>query len=342
MNKNFSYTVTLDDEKEGLPLKDYLRKKMNLSSRLITKIKKNKGLLLNNQETPAWILPRSGDVISIKLPEEKSNFEAEDIPIDIAYEDEDILIINKQPFIVVHPTSTHPKGTIANGLMHLIEKEKKKFKIRFVNRLDRDTSGLLIVAKNSNAQNQISKQMKENLVEKRYLALVHGIINNDFGTIAAPIGLPENSGIRRRVMEDGYPSVTHYKVVERYYPDDNKDNNPTNRESLDSRVYSEFTIIQSELSYEERLQPSPYKSQPPGFTLVELTLETGRTHQIRVHLSHIGHCIVGDSLYGIPSNIIERQALHAYNLKFKKPMSNEEVCIQAPLPKDITLAIDKL
>ena len=160
-----------------------------------------------------------------------------------------------------------------------------------------DTSGLLVVAKNSYTQNDYTKQMKENTVEKRYVSIVKGIVNADEGTIDLPIGRPDPDHVRRGVMEDGAPSVTHYKVLDRYN----------------------------------------------GYSLVELLLETGRTHQIRVHMSHIGHPVLGDWLYeGLNPLLIDRQALHAAKLTFTHPMTKERVTFGAPIPEDMKKAIDKL
>ncbi|HML38690.1 MAG TPA: RluA family pseudouridine synthase, partial [Bacillota bacterium] len=174
--------------------------------------------------------------------EEDSHFEPEDIPISVVYEDDDLLIINKQPGYVVHPTKGHPCRTMANGIMNYMIKSGKHFKIRFVNRLDMDTSGLLAIAKNSHCQDDIQRQMYENGVTKKYVAVVHGIIDEEEGTIDLPVDKEEEDKAKRAVVAGGYPSVTHYKVLERF---------------------------------------------EKGYTMVELVLETGRTHQIRVHMSHI-------------------------------------------------------
>lgn len=305
MYKNFKYTVSDNDFKDNLTLKDYLRQKFDFSSRLMTKIKKNNGLYLNNSPAPGWIVPKSGDVITIKLPLERSDFPPQDIPIDVVYEDDDILVINKQPFVVVHPTSSHQEGTIANGIANYMEKNNSFFKIRFINRLDRDTSGLLIIGKNSNAQNKISKQMSNNSITKEYMALVSGIIDQEKGTIDLPIGRPSEIGIKRAVMKEGSRSITHYKVISRF------------QETVKNKS---------------------------GYTLISLKLETGRTHQIRVHLSHIGFPIVGDTLYGSYDDFIDirRQALHSHRLILTHPVTCEKLFLEAPLPEDICDAIKKI
>lgn len=290
----FIHKVTAEDE--GLELKDIMRNHFDFSARLRNKIKREKLVLLNDERTPGWIRPAAGDIIRITLPDEKSNFEPQNIPLYPVFEDDDMLIINKQPGIIVHPTKGHPSGTIANALMHYMEQTNQSFKIRFVNRLDMDTSGLLVIAKNAYCQNDYTRQMKENIVEKRYIAIVKGTLESDSGIIDLPIGRPDPENVRRGVMENGAPSVTHYKVLERFPKRD--------------------------------------------YTLVELLLETGRTHQIRVHMSHIGHPVLGDWLYGGDNvTLIERQALHAARLKFTHPITKKELQLEAPIPDDMMKVI---
>ncbi len=291
----FYHKVTTEDE--GLELREIMREHFDFSARLRNRIKREKLVMVDGISTPGWKKPPVGAEIRITLPDETSGFEPQNIPLDIVYEDDDLMIINKQPGLIVHPTKGHPTGTVANALMYYMEQTGKPFKIRFVNRLDMDTSGLLVVAKNSYTQNDYTKQMKENTVEKRYVAVVKGIVESDEGTIDLPIGRPDPDHVRRGVMEDGAPSVTHYKVLDRYN----------------------------------------------GYSLVELLLETGRTHQIRVHMSHIGHPVLGDWLYeGLNPLLIDRQALHAAKLTFTHPMTKERVTFEAPIPEDMKTAIDKL
>lgn len=293
----FKHIVTQEDE--SLEVREIMRLYFTFSARLRNKIKREKLVYLNGEKTPGWIKVHKNDIIEIKLPEEQSNFEPQPIPLYPVYEDDDIMVINKQPGLIVHPTKGHPTGTVANALMYYMEQTGKPFKIRFVNRLDMDTSGLLVIAKNAFCQNEYTRQMKENLVKKKYLAIVKGIIENDSGIIDLPIGRPDPVDVRRGVMDSGAPSVTHYKVKERF-------------------IKSEYTFI-------------------------ELLLETGRTHQIRVHMSHIGHPILGDRLYGGENVLLmERQALHAAELSFFHPISGKRLTLNAPLPPDINDALDKL
>lgn len=293
----FIHKVTAEDD--GMEVREIIRQYFDFSSRLRNKIKREKLVTLNDTETPGWIRTKPGDVVKITLPDEKSSFEPEDIPVYPVYEDNDILIINKQPGIIVHPTKGYPSGTVANALMHYMEDTGQSFKIRFVNRLDMDTSGLLVIAKNAYCQNHYTSQMKSNTVEKRYISIVKGIVESDRGIIDLPIGRPDPDNVARGVMEGGAPSVTYYTVLERFYG--------------------------------------------KGYTLVELLLETGRTHQIRVHMSHIGHPVLGDWLYGgVNEDLIGRQALHAAKLSFTHPITGKRMTLEAPVPDDMQNAISIL
>lgn len=293
----FIHKITFDEE--GSEVREILRNNFDFSARLRNRIKREKLTMLNGTQTPGWIKVKAGDVISITLPDEKSGFEPQEIPVFPVFEDDDILIIDKQPGIIVHPTRGHPSGTVANALMYYMDKTGQSFKIRFVNRLDMDTSGLLIVAKNAYCQNDFTRQMKENTLEKRYISIVKGILESDTGVIDLPIGRPDPENVKRGVMENGAPSVTHYTVLDRFLR--------------------------------------------TGYTLVEFLLETGRTHQIRVHMSHIGHPVLGDRLYsGENIHLIERQALHAAKLSFTHPITGERLSLEAPMPEDMRLAIEKL
>ena len=309
MKREFTYTVTKEDVTEGLSVKKLMDRNFSFSSRLRAKIKKHRTVYLNGKDVPVYIKPAAGDTITVRLPEEKSWFPPEDIPLEVLYEDEDLLIINKQPYITVHPTNGQPNHTIANAAAKYMIDTGQSFKIRFINRLDMDTSGVLALGKNSFAQDQFVKQAQSGGVHKGYLAVVDHIIEDETGTIDAPIGhLPDD--IRRGVMENGQPSVTHYEVVERFYPKAEDD---------------------------------------IGFTLVRLKLETGRTHQIRVHMAFIGHPVTGDPLYGGSSHLpgtgeflIGRQALHAEILAFDHPATGKPLEIRAPLPEDMRELIQKI
>lgn len=290
----YKYTVTKEDE--GLTINQILRAHYKFSARFKTKMKYQSLVDLNDAPTPGYIKPVAGDIISVRLPAESSNFPPEDIPLNILYEDDDLLIINKQDGIIVHPTHGHPTGTLANGVMKYIMDSGHQFKIRFANRIDMNTTGIVIICKNSNCQDYITKQMHNGSIIKKYIAIVHGIVENDM-TIDLPIGRPSMERVQRGVMlEGGKDAITDVKVLEKF-------NNAT---------------------------------------LIELTIHTGRTHQIRVHMSHIGHPILGDELYGGKQDMIERQALHAYYIEFNHPITHERLIIEADYPDDIKELIENL
>lgn len=296
------YEHTVTEEELGLTINQILRMNYKFSARFRTKMKYQKLIDLNGVQAPGYIKPAAGDVIGIRLPEETSDFEPEDIPLDIIYEDDDLILINKQPGIIVHPTKGHPVHTIANAVMKYMNDSGQSFKVRFANRIDMDTTGIIIVAKNANAQNELSSQMRRNTVVKKYIALVEGDVKEDHFTVDLPIGRPGEVSIRRCVMEEGgKDAVTEVRVLERFSSE----------------------------------QYGPH-------TLLEVTLHTGRTHQIRVHLSHIGHPIAGDELYEGGDGLIRRQALHAYYIEFDHPHTKERVRFEADLPEDIKSAVAAL
>ena len=296
------YEHTVTTEEAGLTINQILRMNYKFSARFRTKMKYQSLVDLNGTPTPGYIKPGVGDVIGVRLPDESSDFEPEDIPLDIIYEDDDLILVNKQPGVIVHPTKGHPHHTIANGVMKYMQDSGQSFKVRFANRIDMDTSGIIIVAKNANAQNELSSQMRRNTVVKKYYALVEGNIEEDHFEIDLPVGRPDQVSIRREVMyEGGKDALSEVSVVERF----------------DSEVYGPHT-------------------------LVEVILHTGRTHQIRVHLTHIGHVITGDILYGGSTQLLQRQALHAYYIEFDHPLTKERVRFRTDLPDDIRNAIDKL
>ena len=289
--------ISYINEDENLTLKEVLLDKLNFSVRSLSKMKRYKTVKVNNQYIKPSDTVKKGDLIEVEIIEDMAEFQPQNLNLDILYDDFDIIMVNKPPFMVVHPTKSHFENTIANGVTDYIIKQKEKVKIRFVNRLDMNTSGLVIVAKNPYAQFVLSSDMKDDKVEKMYIAVVKGIVKEDFGTINEPIYRPTDDSVKRIVHEDGQPSVTHFEVV-------------------------------------ERLKDA---------TVLKLRLETGRTHQIRVHLNHIGHGIIGDELYGhVDENLINRQALHAYSLKFNQPRTREILEFKAPLPKDMEELIEKL
>lgn len=280
---------------EYIKVETILKTDFDISSRLFSKLIRNQGLYLNGVKAHRKDRVKTGDIITIFLEdEEDETIKQSEIPLEIIYEDLDLILINKQPDMVVHPTKNHPYGTISNALSYYFQQNNINKKARFANRLDRDTSGILVIAKNSFAHQQMSKQFIEDTVEKGYIALVDGLVEKEEDTIDLPIEREEEGSIKRIVRPDGKQSITKYKVLERY----------------------------------------------KNTSLLKIKLETGRTHQIRVHLKHIGHPIIGDSLYNSKSNFIERQALHSHRLKFETLRTKEIRDIEAKLPQDIKQVID--
>lgn len=284
------------EEDQGKKVIEIMARKMDLSSRMIRRCKQEKLMRVNGEIRSVNALVLTGDTITIELELETNIFNPEPIPVEVVYEDPDILVVNKPAGLVVHPTKGHPGGTLGNALAWHALKNGENYKIRFVNRLDRDTTGLVIIAKNGFAQQFISDKMQEGAVEKLYLALVHGCPEPDEGTVDAPIQRREPEDIIRQVHEDGKSCVTHYRVL----------------------------------------------GKLKDASLLQLDLETGRTHQIRVHMQYIGHPLVGDPLYGnARENCLERQALHAWKLSFETPRRGA-VCLKAPLPEDLKHCIGAL
>lgn len=296
MENSLIYTVEEDYEK--LKIREYLKQYQNLSSRLLKSAARERRVKVNGEVVRMNYLVQKGDKIEVNINKvETQNIEPEKMDIDVVYEDIDIIVLNKRPGMVVHPTRSHQTGTLSNGLRYYFKETGQKCIVRLVNRLDMDTSGLVIVAKNQFSHMALSREMQENNVEKCYMAICHGNINNKQGTIDELIGRPTLESIKREVMEEGQKSITHYKVMERFDEAD----------------------------------------------LVELRLETGRTHQIRVHLSHLGHPIYGDVLYGVEEReFIDRQALHAYKLVFPHPKTGEKISLKCDIPADMKELLEKL
>ena len=241
-----------------------------------------------------------GDVVTIE-PEKpkKIDLVPENIPLDIVYEDDDVIVVNKPQGMVVHPAPGHPDHTLVNALLYHspLSTINGEFRPGIVHRIDKDTSGLLMVAKNDMAHRSLAAQLKAKTNEREYVALVHGVIKEDWGTIDAPLGRSPKDRKKQAVVADGRHAVTHFKVLKRYQ----------------------------------------------HYTLVSCRLETGRTHQIRVHMKYIGHPLAGDPLYGprktLPGN---GQYLHARLLGFKHPRTGKQLTFTAPLPSYFQKMLDKL
>lgn len=281
-------------ENTDLNVMDYLSS-LDISSRLLRKLYKNKRIYLNDSPYRKGLDAEKGDSIYFILEDEKPDASPEDIDLDIIYEDYDLLIINKAPFMVVHPTKSHQSGTISNAIAYYFNKSNIKKKIRFVNRLDMNTSGVLIVAKNPFAHQQLALQFEKNLVKKKYKTIVDGLLVKEKDVLNMPIGREEERSIKKAVSENGQSAITKYSVIERL----------------------------------------------KKMTLLDVEIPTGRSHQIRVHLSHIGHPIIGDSLYGSESSLIDRQALHSYYIGLKHPRSKAPIEFIADLPDDMKSIVEQ-
>ena len=285
--------ITYTIEENNKTIKQILKERLFISDRLLTFLKKNSLILYNNDKiTNLNILARLNSTVTVDLNFEEDNNNIVPIKMDlkIIYEDEALLIIDKPAGIPVHPSILHYTNSLSNGVKYYFDSINLKKKIRPVNRLDRNTSGIVIFAKNQYIQECLIHQMQTKEFKKTYLAVVEGHLKKLNGTIDAPITRKENSIIERCVAENGEKSITHYKVLKQNF----------------------------EKSYD----------------IVECLLETGRTHQIRVHLSYIGHPLIGDTLYGNNSKYISRQALHAYKVEFIHPITNKLTQFTSDLPKD--------
>jgi len=262
-----------------------LNNQFRISTRLRTKLIKNRFIMKNGIICDSREDVKIGDIITINFDyeEESENIVPTQIELDIVYEDEWLLVVNKSVGIPVHPSILHYENSLSNGIKYYYNSIGLKKKIRPVNRLDKNTSGLVVFAKCEYIQERLIEQMQNGVFKKEYLALVSGKLENKKGTINLPIARKPGSIIERCIDENGKTSITHYDVLKEF----------------------------------------------EDYSLVKCRLETGRTHQIRVHFSAIGHPLLGDEIYGETSNLIDRQALHCYYLEFIHPVTNDKkVCIK--------------
>lgn len=258
-------------------------------------------VLVNGKVVKAKYAVKAGDEITYHLPEEEVlEILAEDIPLEIIYEDQDVAVVNKPQGMVVHPSAGHTSGTLVNALMHHIKDLSSingVVRPGIVHRIDKDTSGLLMIAKNDNAHRSLAAELKDKKSLRQYLAIVHGNLPNDRGVIEAPIGRSDKDRKKQAVIAGGRDALTRFKVLERF----------------------------------------------GHYTLVELTLETGRTHQIRVHMAYIGHPVAGDPLYGPKKSLKGNgQFLHAATLGFTHPTTKEEMVFSVEVPEIFEKTLDNL
>lgn len=294
------------NEEDKLRLDSYIAKKdESLSRSMIQKLLEENKITVNGNVVKASYKVQVGDRIQIEIePPKEVKLEAQDIPIDIIYEDDDIIVVNKPKGLVVHPANGNPDGTLVNAIMAICKDSLSgiggELRPGIVHRLDKDTSGLLIVAKNDKAHINMSEQIKDRKVKKTYIALVRGTITENEATINMPIGRSTKDRKKMAITKSGKEAITHFKVLNRY------------------------------------------TTSKASYTLLEIKIDTGRTHQIRVHMAEIGHPVVGDMVYSNGKNEfgVVGQCLHAKKLEFCHPITGKEMSFEAPLPEYFENIID--
>lgn len=294
MNRTIDYRI--DEENAGLRVEQFLRRK-GYSGQNLTEIKRMpKSILVNGIHYYMKQLLKEGDHLRVCICETKCSEKIPPVQIslDIVYEDEDIIVINKPAGMPIHPSLNNYKNSMANALAWYYKEQGKPFIFRCCNRLDRDTSGLTIVSKHLVSSNILSNMTKRHEVHREYLAIVRGHITPASGKVTAPLARKEGTIIERTVdWEHGEEAITHYQVVK----------------------------------------------EANGHSLVSLCLETGRTHQIRIHMKHLGHPLIGDYLYNPDMEYMTRQALHSHHMEFMHPITGEHMSFTAPLPPDMAAVL---
>ena len=284
-------TYVIDRAFSGKSVEQYLRGEKGFSSGLLRRLKlQPDGLLRNGGHIRTVDILETGDCLTIHIPDDNSPILPADLPVRIAYEDEDVIVLNKPPFMPVHPTRNHQGDTLANALAGALIRREQTAAFRAVNRLDRDTSGLVVAGLNTYAACRLTGH-----VDKTYYAVVHGELHGT-GTICLPIYRPDPLLIRRAVGLTGEHAVTHWHAV----------------------------------------------AGTKELTLLRIRLETGRTHQIRVHFSHLGYPLAGDTMYGEADGLLNRQALHCKTVSFTSPVSEKAVTVDSEFPQDMQAVIEGL
>ena len=293
MQRTITYQIT--KEAEGLKIEQFLRRR-GYSRRDMTDFKKDPGCVTVNGIFRRFNERlRCDDVLTVRIVEQEwSDIQAVDLPLDILYEDEDLIAVNKPAGMPTHPSIRNYDNSLANALTGYYRAKNEPFVFRCCNRLDRDTSGVTIVAKHAVCSGMLSEMGTRRELHREYLAIVRGTPSPLQGTIDAPLGRKPGSIIERMVdYEHGEKAITHYQVLK----------------------------------------------QENGCSLVSLILETGRTHQIRIHMKHLGYPLIGDYLYNPDMELIGRQALHAYQMRFRHPITGQSMCFTAPMPEDMSRII---
>ena len=299
-------TIIVDGE--PMRLDAYISNKdSDLSRTTVKRLLEEEKIMVNGKIQKASYKVNINDKIEIEIePPKEIELKAQNIPIEIIYEDKDIIVVNKPKGLVVHPANGNPDGTLVNAIMAICKDSLSgiggEIRPGIVHRLDKDTSGLLIVAKNDLAHVNMSEQIKNREVKKTYIALVRGIVPDDEATIKMPIGRSTKDRKKMAVVRNGKEAITHFKVLARYTTDNG------------------------------------------SYTLLQIKIDTGRTHQIRVHMSEIGYPVIGDTTYSNGKNEfgIEGQCLHAKRLEFKHPITKKEMKLEAPLPEYFQKILDTL
>lgn len=295
MNRTIEYMIKKEDDR--LRIEQFLKRR-GYSSKNLTAIKRMpKSVLVNGEHFYMRQELHEGDHLAIVISETECSEKVPptEIPLNIVYEDEDIIVINKPAGMPIHPSLNNYTNSMANALAYYYEQQGKPFIFRCCNRLDKDTSGLTVVAKHLISGNILSSMVKERKFHRQYLAIVRGSVTPSSGTINAPLGRKEGTIIERTVdWEHGETAITHYHVVE----------------------------------------------EKNGHSLVSLKLETGRTHQIRIHMKHLGFPLIGDYLYNPDMEHMNRQALHSHNIAFTHPITGEAMEFIAPLPEDMQKVLE--
>ncbi len=287
-------TYPVQNEHQGLTVEEYLKRVLQYSGRKLQKLTRHKGILLNKKTVFLQKKVKTGDILSVLIQEDLSyGVLPEEGIVDILYEDAHIIVLNKPAKMLVHPAGQTTHGTLANYLAYYFHQKREIFTIRPLHRLDRDTSGCVVFAKDSQTQSLLEQQLQQGSLKRLYYALVEGHVEPQEETIDLPLGVHPKMPNRRIVSQEGERAVTHYRTI-----------------SMD-KITSMDKI-----------------------SLLELNLETGRTHQIRVHLAYIGHPVLGDTMYGRRSPLISRQALHAHTIMFTHPHTGAPITVSAPVSED--------
>lgn len=283
---------------EEIRLDQFLTEKLDISRSQITKQIKNKNVTVSGKYVKPGYILKVDDIIDVNFEREETKIKPEKMDLDIVYEDDDVIVVNKANGVVVHPAAGNKNGTLVNGLMYHTSLSDLNGEVRpgIVHRIDAYTTGLLMIAKNNRAHEVLAKELREKKTNRKYVALVWGVIKNDSGTIDAPIGRSLKDRKKMAVTSNGKKAVTHFKVLKRY----------------------------------------------KNATMIELKLETGRTHQIRVHMDYINHPVVNDSVYG-NKNLIDDtgQCLHAKTLGFTHPTTGEYMQFDSKIPKEFENIVKK-